>query len=209
MRVPVKEGHLIELAAIVVFAASAAIIWPSSGWLKAFLCAFSLASIAYSAAAIFILQKADAKDLPALAARHDQRAAFVLAIGLIIVFAALGLVILILTAAHVDAIAVGLAAVSIFAAWALLNMLFAIHYAHVYFSSGSRGETQLEFPGERTRVFSDFVYFSFVIGMTFQVSDVAVLDGGLRRLVLAHSIISFLFNVFVVALAVNAFGGII
>lgn len=204
-----RKGHLIELAALGAFALAAGasgFIW---GWLKSVLAGFAFASLAYCAAIAFVLQGATAERLPALTARHDQRAAFVLASGLVLDFAALGLVILFMTTRTMDGVAVALAALSIFAAWALLNMLFAIHYAHVYFSCGARERPQLQFPGDGSRAFSDFIYFAFVIGMTFQVSDVVIADSGMRRLVLAHSILAFLLNVFVLALAVNALGNFV
>lgn len=204
-----RKSHLIEIAALVAFALAAGVSSLMWGWLKSVLAGFSFAALLYTAAIAVILQRANDDELPALAARHDQRASFVLTAGLFLDFAALGLIILFLMTRTMDAVAVGLAALSIFAAWALLNMLFAIHYAHVYFSCNAREKPQLQFPGDGPRVFSDFVYFAFVIGMTFQVSDVAILDRGMRRLVLAHSILAFLFNVFVLALAVNALGSLV
>ncbi|MEK7265715.1 MAG: DUF1345 domain-containing protein, partial [Pseudomonadota bacterium] len=196
----------VSVVLFILAACLGAMMW---GWLKSALAAFSIAALLYSSTIALILQRAKVNDLPVLAARHDQRAAFVLAAGLMIDFAALGLIVTFLETHTTGGVAVALAALSIFAAWVLLNMLFAIHYAHVYFSCGARGEPQLQFPGEDPRSFSDFVYFAFVIGMTFQVSDVAIVDSGMRRLVLAHSVLAFLFNVFVLALAVNALGSLI
>lgn len=204
-----RKAHFIEIAALAAFVIAAAVSGLMWSWLKSALAAFSLAALLYSATISIVLQRAKEGDLPALAARHDQRAAFVLAAGLFLDFAALGLIIVFLMTRTLDGVAVGLAALSIFAAWALLNMLFAIHYAHVYFSCGAQEKPQLQFPGDGHRAFSDFVYFAFVIGMTFQVSDVAIVDSGMRRLVLAHSVLAFLFNVFVLALAVNALGNLV
>ncbi len=209
MRIFRRREHLIELAALGAFALAAGasgFVW---GWLKSVLAGFAFVSLAYSAAIALVLQGATPESLPTLAARHDQRASFVLVAGLLLDFAALGLVILFLTTRTMDGVAVGLAALSILGAWVLLNMLFAIHYAHMSFSCECRGEPQFAFPGTGPRVFSDFVYFAFVIGMTFQVSDIAIIDGGMRRLVLAHSVLAFLFNVFVLALAVNALGNLV
>lgn len=76
------------------------------------------------------------------------------------------------------------------------------------FSGASRSEPQLAFPGEKERAFSDFPYFSLTIGMTFQVSDVAIIPEGTRGLALAHAVFAFFFDVFVLALAINAWGGV-
>lgn len=209
MRILGRREHLIELAALGAFALVAVASGLAWGWLKSILAGFSFVSLVYSATITLVLQGATPERLPALAARHDQRASFVLVAGLLLDFAALGLVMLFLTTRTLDGVAVGLAALSILGAWVLLNMLFAIHYAHVSFSCECRGKPQFAFPGEGPRAFSDFIYFAFVVGMTFQVSDVAIIDGGMRRLVLAHSVLAFLFNVFVLALAVNAFGNFV
>ena len=205
----VGKGHILEYSAIAVFAIATgggAFLW---GWLKSALAGFSLASTLYAFAVAILLQRARAVELPSLAARHDQRASIVLIAGLALDFAALGLILLFLTKPGMDAVEVGLAAVSVLSAWILLNMLFAIHYAHRFYSGVDRDNPRLAFPGETPRVFSDFIYFAFVIGMTFQVSDVAIVDAAMRRIVLAHSILAFMFNVFVLALAVNAFGNIL
>ncbi|MFN3960257.1 MAG: DUF1345 domain-containing protein [Parvularculaceae bacterium] len=77
------------------------------------------------------------------------------------------------------------------------------------FSGASRSEPQLAFPGEKERVFSDFLYFSFTIGLTFQVSDVAIIAEGTRRLALAHAVIASSSDVFVLALAINAWSGLL
>lgn len=64
------------------------------------------------------------------------------------------------------------------------------------------------FPSENIPDYLDFAYFSFVIGMTFQVSDIQITDKKIRRLVLLHGLISFILNTFVVALTVNFIAGL-
>ena len=204
----IRKSQAAEIAALVVFAVSLAAGALFLDFLKSALAAFAIAAFSYCALISLTLQRAAGGDLPQLAAKHDRRAAIILVTGLAIDFSALLLVVLFLTTRSMDVIAIALAAASILAAWILLNLLFAIHYAHTYFSGASRDEPPLVFPGAKGRVFSDFLYFSFVIGMTFQVSDVVIVDAGLRRLALAHAIIAFFFNVFVLALAVNAWGGL-
>lgn len=200
---------MIEFGALAFFAAvalgAAAIGWSA---IRAALAGFAAASLVYSVFIAIVLQRADTSQLPGLAAQHDQRASIVFGAGLVIDFAALALIIHFLTTRQMDAVAVALAFGAIIGAWVLLNMLFAIHYAHAYFLAAGEAPP-LAFPGEGRRAFSDFVYFAFVTGMTFQVSDVAVTGATMRRLVLAHSLLAFLFNVFVLALSVNAVGSFI
>ena len=83
----------------------------------------------------------------------------------------------------------------------MVHTTFALHYAHDYYRSGKPGG--LKFPDEDKPDYWDFVYFSFVIGMTAQVSDVAIADRGIRRTATAHGIVSFAFNTALLALMVN------
>ena len=87
--------------------------------------------------------------------------------------------------------------------------MVAFHYAHLYYqrdleATGGRMDAGgLEFPGTEEPVVSDFLYFSFVIGMTAQVSDVGITDKTIRRTATVHGIISFVYNTALVALMVN------
>ena len=102
-----------------------------------------------------------------------------------------------------------LAGFTIVSSWLLAHTVFAVHYAHDYFNDLSENRPPgLDFPSEKDDPdYWDFLYFSFVIGMTAQVSDVQVLTQRWRRLVLAHGLLSFLFNTVVLALSINLFAG--
>lgn len=100
--------------------------------------------------------------------------------------------------------------------WAFIQTVFALHYAHDFYmaidvrdEAPHPGSLPLRFPNERTPTYGDFLYFSFTIGMTFQVSDVQVADPAMRRLVLAHGIIAFFYATGIVALAINLVAGFI
>ena len=86
--------------------------------------------------------------------------------------------------------------------WGTIHTLAAFRYAHLYYSDTS--VEGLLFPGTKSPDIWDFLYFSFGIGMTAQVSDVATKDHGIRKMVLAHSIGAFFYNTVILALAVNA-----
>ena len=97
--------------------------------------------------------------------------------------------------------------------WVLLHTTFTLRYAHIYYAQRITDKNQhvggLRFPGdEESPHYLDFAYFSFVIGMTFQVSDVEVVLPRMRRLVLVHSLISFIFNTIIVALTINTIADI-
>jgi uncharacterized membrane protein len=95
-----------------------------------------------------------------------------------------------------------LAAVTILLSWTLIHTIFALHYAHEFYDETTA--PGLAFPGgDKEPDYWDFVYFSFVIGMTSQVSDVGVTSKVLRRTVAVHGIVSFFFNAALLALTVN------
>ena len=102
-----------------------------------------------------------------------------------------------------------LAVTALLLAWMFGNLTLATHYAHLFYErAGEEWRGGLQFPGTMEPNFWDFCYFSFVVGMTFQVSDVVVNDQRLRRLVMLHGLIAFVFNIGAVALTVNVVGSI-
>jgi uncharacterized membrane protein len=97
-----------------------------------------------------------------------------------------------------------IATATIALSWAVVHTAFALHYAHDYYGDAKPGG--LQFPSgdkEDHADYWDFVYFSFVIGMTAQVSDVGITDKTIRRTATVHGIISFVYNTALVALMVN------
>ena len=109
-----------------------------------------------------------------------------------------------LGAAHHRRRRLTLATVTIALSWAAVHTAFALHYAHEFYRGAKPGG--LQFPSGDQHVdadYWDFVYFSFVIGMTAQVSDVGITDKIIRRTATVHGIISFVFNTALVALMVN------
>lgn len=102
-----------------------------------------------------------------------------------------------------------LAFLSVFLGWLTIHTMTAIHYAHLFWrSSTGAGNMQphggMDFPDTDEPGIYEFLYFSIVIGMTAQTSDVAVTRTSMRKVVLLHSIVSFFFNTVLVAAAVNA-----
>jgi uncharacterized membrane protein len=110
----------------------------------------------------------------------------------------------------------GLIIATIVLSWTFIHTIFALHYAHDYYSSVSGGSARadvaskgLAFPGEAPPTYMDFVYFSFTIGMTFQVSDVQITSPARRGLALTHGIISFFYATGILALTINMVAGLI
>jgi len=91
--------------------------------------------------------------------------------------------------------------------WLLIHTSFTLRYAHIFYGDH---ETQpnthaggLEFPGDTLPDYLDFAYYSFVLGMTFQVSDVQITSRRFRRMALLHGAISFIFDTIMIALTIN------
>jgi uncharacterized membrane protein len=119
-------------------------------------------------------------------------------------FASIAAIVFELDDAHRSPPELSLSIVTIALSWATVHTTFALHYAHEFYRGNKPGG--LQFPsGDKPEDpdYWDFVYFSFVIGMTAQVSDVGVTDKVIRRTATVHGIISFVFNTALVALMVN------
>jgi uncharacterized membrane protein len=119
-------------------------------------------------------------------------------------FASIAAIIFELDGTHRGTPELVLATVTIALSWAAVHTTFALHYAHEFYRGAKPGG--LDFPKgheDEDPDYWDFVYFSFVIGMTAQVSDVGVTDKTIRRTATAHGIISFVFNTALLALMVN------
>lgn len=107
-----------------------------------------------------------------------------------------------------------LSVLSVLSSWMLMHTIFTMRYAHHYYTGINADLTAghaggLDFPKTAHPGYLDFAYFSFVIGMTCQVSDVPVTSTHLRRLALLHGLISFAFNTIVLALGVNVVAGML
>jgi uncharacterized membrane protein len=100
---------------------------------------------------------------------------------------------------------VGLSGFTLISSWMLVNVIFAQAYAYEYFGPRQRkdGPTALAFPDDEQPDYWDFMYFSMCIGMTCQVSDVAIRSRVLRRVATVHAMLSFFYNTVILALTVN------
>ncbi len=171
----------------------------------------------YLLLAVRLTTGVDAHHIRRRAAVQDEGRFTVLVLVVASALASLMAILAELSGANRQPAQLALAGVTILLSWTFMHTIFALHYAHEYY--GERGAAHaaesaakgggLNFPGEETPDYWDFVYFSFVIGMTSQVSDVAVTSRPLRRLVTAHGVVSFIFNVTLLALMVNIAAGAI
>jgi uncharacterized membrane protein len=138
------------------------------------------------------------------AVQQDDGRFLILLVTAIGAFASVAAIVFELGASRHDAPALTLATITIALSWAVVHTAFALHYAHEYYRGHKPGG--LQFPSGDSQDHADywdFVYFSFVIGMTAQVSDVGITDKVIRRTATVHGIISFVYNTALVALMVN------
>ena len=106
-----------------------------------------------------------------------------------------------------------LAVMTIVSSWLLVHTIFALLYAHIYYQP-TKGDTEqiasgLDFPNDEEPDYWDFLYFSFIIGMTSQVSDVQTISRSMRRLALLHGVLSFFFNTSILAMSINIIAALI
>jgi uncharacterized membrane protein len=103
-----------------------------------------------------------------------------------------------------------LAMATILLSWSFIHTIFSIHYAHEYYGERRDGKIGgLNFPEDNEPDYLDFLYFSLVVGLTSQVSDVAVTSKVIRRVVALHGVLSFFFNLTILALTVNMISNVI
>ena len=99
-----------------------------------------------------------------------------------------------------------LSVTALFLSWLLIHTVFAFHYARMYYfqpDGRKKHHGGLRFPDDDEPDYLDFAYYSFVVGMTSQVSDVAVLSRQMRRLTLIHGVLSFIYNITILAMSIN------
>jgi uncharacterized membrane protein len=177
---------------------------------------WDLGTICFLVLIWFLIITASAEQTNQWATQEDQSQAAILALVLIADTVSLGAVGL-NTHGVPKADMVGHLIVSIVAiicSWLLAHTMFTLHYAHSYYRAGLLNAEMepeeaggLDFPGKEAPNYMDFAYFSFVIGMTSQVSDVQITSPSMRRLALIHGVLSFAFNTVILATSVNILAG--
>jgi uncharacterized membrane protein len=158
----------------------------------------------YLALVALMMLRCDHHHIRSNAIKQDDGRFVILLVTAFGAFASIAAIVLELGVSHRGAVELTLAIVTVSLSWAAVHTTFALHYAHDYYR-GSK-PSGLQFPsGDKQdhADYWDFVYFSFVIGMTAQVSDVGITSKVIRRTATVHGIISFIYNTALVALMVN------
>jgi uncharacterized membrane protein len=185
-------------AGIVTFLLLPATLAPSTR----LLIAWDVTCALFLVLAYIMMWRTDASHVKRNAPVQDVGRFSILILTALAAFASLAAIVAELSAAHGAPQLLIFVTATIALSWVMIHTVFALHYAHeYYYEGGTKGG--MTFPGDDRPDYWDFVYFAFVIGMTAQVSDVAITDKTVRRTATAHGIASFTFNTALLALMVN------
>ncbi|ABQ68482.1 DUF1345 domain-containing protein [Rhizorhabdus wittichii] len=213
MAAPLALGHRLAPPRFLAFMALGIIgflvAFRSMGWTRAAMIGFDIGAVVFLLSCLPLLGRApDA--MRESAERNDANRVTLLAIT-----GTVCSVILVAIAEELSARStaspsiVGLIIGTLLVAWLFSNMIYALHYAHLFYSRGEHGKDAggLGFPSEDEPDYWDFIYFAFTLGMTFQTSDVEIGGRAIRRVVILHCFAAFVFNIGVLAFTINVLGG--
>ena len=160
-----------------------------------------------------IIVRADSSDVEQFATREDETrgSATALLVGASVA-SLLGVgFALSLAGRHAGAprvLLIGVAVLTVMLSWTVINTVYTLHYAHLHYGSTAAGIGFGDSAGQQRPNYRDFAYVAFTIGMTYQVSDTTIRDPRIRRTVLAHAILSYVFGAVIVAGSVSLIGGL-
>ncbi len=182
-------------------------------WHEAMMAGFDIAALAFLASTISLLD-ADADTMRRKAEENDaNREVMLLITGVVTVVILVAVGFAVSSHGGPDALAIALLLVTLLIAWLFSNMVYAMHYAHIFYLNGahSKGGTAdcggIDFPDTQEPDYWDFIYFAFTLGMTFQTSDVDITSRSVRKVVIFHCLAAFIFNLGILAFTINILGG--
>lgn len=207
-------GNRIAPPRFLAFCAIAAVAVPiairQSNWSTGAMIGFDVAAAVFLLSVVPLLTKSDADAMRESSQRNNANRFMLLVITGATSVAILAAVVGELAAkGSPPPLSIALVIGTLGLSWLFANTVYALHYAHGYYSQGedSGDAAGLGFPKCDEPDYWDFVYFAFTLGMTFQTSDVSIEDQRLRRTVTLHCLAAFVFNLGVVAFTINVLGG--
>jgi len=199
------------LSALLFLAGMGACLASGLGLVRSIVYAFTPAAVAFLAAVSYLFARTGGSESIRTRARSEdpgRRLRLWSGVSVsIVTLVALGLELH--TGRNGGLLDLALCAGALLLSWLFMNTLFALHYAHQFYGDDARRRRNggLDFPGGGDPDYWDFVYFAIVVGMTFQVSDVQITSRSIRRTVLVHALVAFVFNMVILALSVNVVAG--
>ena len=193
---------------VLVCGIGAALLIPAIGIGRGMMVAFDLGALAFLVSLVPLFGETTAAAMRRSTRANDANRALLLAITAGTTFVILAAVNGELKGKN-DALAIALVIATLVLAWLFSNMVYALHYAHLFYMSAPDGKDArgIDFPGTDTPDYWDFLYFSYTLGMTFQTSDVEITEGRVRRIVTGQCLAAFVFNLGVIAFSINVLGG--
>jgi uncharacterized membrane protein len=168
--------------------------------------AWDVCVFCFLASVYWMVWHSDASVIPEQSKRQDEGRLVVLIGAVVAVGISIAVIVVWLIGGIRD---LALVILTIALSWFLIHTIFMLHYAHEFYAKHRGPGGGLRFPRDAQPDYWDFVYFAFGVGMAAQVADVAVTSKSIRRFVLFHSIVSFFFNVTLIAMAVSIVGDFI
>ena len=192
---------------VLVFVVGLVALIPRLGLGRGTMAAFDAAAIVFLIAVSTLFRNASAERMRRAAEENDANRAVLLGFSGTIM-----LVILVAVAKELqgknDAVGIALTIATLALAWLFSNMIYTLHYAHLFYSDDDDGKDAkgLDFPNCDEPDYWDFAYFAFTLGMTFQTSDVQITSRRVRKAALGQSMAAFVFNIGVLAFTINVLG---
>jgi uncharacterized membrane protein len=197
--------------AILAITSAAMAGWRHARWDDALVWGFNLAAVFFAISLWPLRRDHTAAQMQAHAAQNNANRALVLLVTGIVMLTIMAAIAATLGPARLgDGRAIAKLILTLSLAWAFTNLVFMLHYAHAFYTveNGKKDHRGgFEFPGTAEPDYWDFLYFSFTAGMSFAASDVNVTNGHLRRVVVVQCLLSFVFNIGVIAFTINTLGG--
>lgn len=208
-----RIGNIIAPARFVAFAAilvlAAALVIPAFGWGIGFMAGFDVAAAVFLLSCVPLLDNGPGEMREASRLNDANRTTLLALTGLVTMVILAAVAGILSQASARPPAALVLVVITLVLAWAFSNTIYTLHYAHIFYSSDEDGTDRggLAFPGTEEPNYTDFVYFAFCLGMTFQTSDVEVTASHVRLVVTLHCLAAFVFNLGVIAFTINVLGG--
>jgi len=205
-------GHRIApprfIVFMVTFLVGLVVAVPALGWARGAMVAFDVAATLFLLLIISLFKSGEADQMRAASQRNDANRSLLL---ILTVLTSIVILVAVVTEKLHEATpwTIALVLASLVLAWTFSNMIYALHYAHIFYLPAPDGEDScgIDFPDCDDPDYWDFVYFSFTLGMTFQTSDVNIKSRRIRRVVTGHCLAAFVFNLGVLAFTINSIGG--
>ena len=166
---------------------------------------FDVATLVFLGSLLPLLGVHDPRRLAAYAEQNDANRLFMLVMALILSTVVTAVVAIELSAgSRLSGWDKGLILATLLLSWLSANTIYALHYAHLYYSkqAGALGKG-LDFPGDTPPDYFDFFHFALILGMTFQTADIDITSQRIRRIATLHCFTAFIFNLGVVAFTIN------